>query len=140
MHAGISSSLDLLEKRLALMQQLAEELKQGQIAIIARDLVQIECHTASQNRLCGALRELEKEQAWREETEMAGQIKNDSAPAGCQQAIGQLAEVENQVAYLGRVHASLLRRAQRTVSVFVRLLASSGVTYEPPEAAGNQNV
>ena len=47
----------------------------------------------------------------------------------------ELIEAEMQVSHLNRVYAALLRRAQRTLRIFIRLRASSANTYTPPKGA-----
>ena len=49
-------------------------------------------------------------------------------------SLGQeLAQVELRVAHLNRIYAELLRRVQRTLQIFLRVLASSTGTYAPPK-------
>ena len=47
----------------------------------------------------------------------------------------ELIQVEMRVGQLNRVYGALLRRAQRTLQIFMRVLASSANTYTPPKGA-----
>ncbi len=140
-------SFGLLERRLALMRELAGSLEQVQTAVIRSDLGGIEGHTARQRELCEALRQLEnealrclpgdaiirgsrKQKIWVE-------LPEDSVSRPLQMRWKRLSqemtEVEAQVAQLNQVYGALLRRAQLTVRIFMRVLASSANTYAPPK-------
>ncbi|HSY64331.1 MAG TPA: hypothetical protein VK829_07015 [Terriglobales bacterium] len=61
MDQELTTSLQLLERRLALMRDLANSLEQVQSAVVRSDLGGINGHTARQGELCEALRQLESE-------------------------------------------------------------------------------
>ncbi|MGD0513400.1 MAG: flagellar export chaperone FlgN [Terriglobales bacterium] len=149
MDSELTTSLDLLERRLTLMRQLASSLERAQTSVVRSDLRGIDDHTVLQRDLCEALGQLEGEARRREVS--AGKNKNDQQkedPIGlrvAENAISpevrqrwkslaeELAQVELQVSHLNRVYAGLLRRAQRTLQIFLRVLAGSGNTYAAPK-------
>src|SRR5271155_4473621 len=149
MDSELTTSLDLLERRLTLMRQLASSLEQAQTSVVRSDLRGIDNHTVRQRDLCEALSQLEGEARRREVS--AGKNKNDQQkddPMGLrmtENAISpevrqrrkslaeELVRVELQVSQLNRVYAGLLRRAQRTLQIFLRVLAGSGNTYAAPK-------
>jgi hypothetical protein len=125
MDSEIPAPLEQLEKRLMLMRELAAALEQAQAAVVASDLERIHSQTARQQELCQELTRL-------------GVPAGTGSPAVQSRwdaLSGELAKVETEVEYLNRVHASLLRRARRTLEIFSRVLASSAVTYAPPTMA-----
>jgi len=147
MDSELTSSFELLTQRLALMRELADSLQQVQSAVVRSDLRGIEGHTARQQKLCAALRQLAGEapapplgDATREESRTRitwAKLPEAAAPAEVRERWVRLTEdltaVEMRVSDLNRVYGALLRRAQRTLRIFLRLLASSGNTYTPPK-------
>jgi hypothetical protein len=145
----LSPCCELLERRLALMRGLANSLKQVQAAVVHSDLGGIEGHTLRQRELCDALRQLEAEAlAGSPQNPMGGERRKQKSWAGsAQDAVSppvrqrwealdqELIEVEMKVSQLNRVYGALLRRAQRTLQIFMRLRASSANTYTPPKGA-----
>jgi hypothetical protein len=57
----VSPSCELLERRLALMRELANSLEQVQSAVVRSDLAGIDGHTVRQRELCEALRWMQGE-------------------------------------------------------------------------------
>jgi hypothetical protein len=147
MDRNLTTSFELLELRLALMRDLAGSLQQVQTAVVRSDRREIDRHTTRQRELCESLRQIESEAlrtAPRKAT--AGESRKHEAwmqlPEGAvSPELGQrwknlaqeLTEVELQVGQLNRVYAALLRRAQCTVQIFMRVLASSANTYARPK-------
>jgi len=145
-----TNSLDLLERRLALMRQLAGSLEQVQTAVVRSDLRGIDAHTVRQQELCEALAQLEAEavgQSLYRSTpnqsggkDKMGMLSEDDAFSSevrqrCTNLAQELTQIELRVSQLNRVYAALLRRAQRTLEVFMRVLASSANTYSLPKCA-----
>jgi hypothetical protein len=130
------------------MRELANSLEQVQPAVVRSDLRGIEGHTARQRELCQTLRQLESEaQALPLRNRIADRSRNQKIWARPDDAVcpqvrqrwktlaQELTQVETQVAQLNRVYAALLRRVQRTLQIFVRVLESSANTYVPPKCA-----
>ncbi len=144
----IIAVLELGNKRLDLLRELASSLQMAQAAVVRSDLSGIDSQTGRQQELCYALRQLESAGLRLPGTAVAGESRKqntwaqlpdiDLAPGVRQRwdALGrELQRVEMQVDHLNRVYAGLLRRAQRTLRIFIQLLASSANTYTPPKCA-----
>ena len=141
-------SFELLERRLSLMRELAISLEQVQTAVVRSDLNGIDGHTMRQREICDALCQLESEAlGFRNPIEDKARKRNiwaqlpvdavssSQVPARWQTLAQELSQVEMHVAQLNRVYGALLRRAQRTLQIFLRVLASSANTYAPPNPA-----
>jgi len=119
-----SSAYELLEQRLTLWRFLVVSLEHARKAVLQSDLENLRCQTARQQEICEGLRGLE-------------QLKPPSghpiAPGERRKILEEeLQQVEVQVAHLNLAYGALLRRARRTVGIFCRVLASTGLTYTPP--------
>ena len=147
MNQELNPSLELLERRLALMRGLAISLEQVQTAVVHSDLGGIDGHTLRQRELCESLRQLESEalgfrnaiEGQRQKVSIGAQLPEDAVSLQVrerwQTLSRELSQVEMRVGQLNRVYGALLRRAQRTLQIFMRLLASSASTYAPPKCA-----
>jgi flagellar biosynthesis/type III secretory pathway chaperone len=144
MNQELTTSCELLERRLAMMRELAHSLEQAQTAVVRSDLGGINGHTARQRELCEALRQLETEAARCPPRNPSGksiwvQLPENAVSSQVrerwQTLTQELTQVEMQVDQLNRVYGALLRRAQRTLQIFLRVLASSANTYAPPKCA-----
>jgi len=147
MDQELTTSLDLLRRRLALMRELANSLAQVQTAVVRSDRNGIEDHTARQRDLCQALRQLGSEAlGCLPEKPIGGESRTHKLWAQLGEVAvspqvrqrweilaGELNQVEMQVSQLNRVYGALLRRAQHTLQIFMRVLASSANTYAPPK-------
>jgi flagellar FlgN protein len=144
-----TNSLHLLERRLALMRQLAGSLEQVQTVVVRSDLRGIDAHTIRQQELCEALAQLEAEAVGQSlqtltpnqpnhRKDKMGMLSEDGGVSSevrqrCMSLAQELTQMELQVSQLNRVYGALLRRAQRTLEVFMRVLASSASTYSLPK-------
>jgi flagellar biosynthesis/type III secretory pathway chaperone len=149
MDQELNTSFNLLERRLALMRELASSLEQVQTAVVRSDLSKIDGHTIRQRELCETLRRLEPEVLARtpynrvsdpyREHKIWVQLPDDRVSPEVRQRWNRLAQeltqVETQVCQLNQVYGALLRRAQRTLQIFRRVLAGSANTYAPPKCA-----
>lgn len=109
-------SSDIPETRLRLLRALYESLSLAQAHLVALDLENFERQTGCQQQMCRELR------AW---------------PAAAAPPLGagqrqELRELQAQLSQQCRVHSAFLRRSRRTIDIFCRVLASSGVTYARP--------
>lgn len=143
-----SLSLQLLERRLALMRELASSLRQAEAAVVGSDVASLDRHRVRQQQLCAALGQLDTEARHLRlcaAPENVPAVERSWIPApgsGVPPHIQQrwnalaleLTKTEAQVRHLNRVYGALLRRARRTVEIFCRVLASSAITYVPPRA------
>ena len=147
MNQELTTSFELLERRLALMRELASSLEQVQNAVVRSDVPGIDGHTVHQRQLCQALGQLESEAlrhppctatAGKSRNQMVGmQLPENTVSPLVQQRWKMLAQeliqVEIRVSQLNQVYGALLRRARRTVQIFNRVLTSSALTYAPPK-------
>ncbi len=147
MDQELTTSFELLERRLASMRELASSLEQVQSAVVRSDAPGIDSHTVRQGEICEALRQLESEAlqhppcaaiAGKSRDQKAGmQLPEDAVSPLVQQRWKTLAQeliqVEIRVSQLNQVYGALLRRARRTVQIFNRVLESSAITYAPPK-------
>jgi len=135
---------ELLERRVSLMHELAASLELAQAAILHSDAGRLSVQTQRQQELCEHLRGLVPElapgqasQAARAarsvaRTQLPGTEALNPARQRQRALLIEGLEIETRVADLNRAYGSLLRRARRTVDIFCRVLANSGVTYHPP--------
>ncbi len=111
MDSSILGTLDPGGLRLSLVHELSQSLAQSRTAMLTCDLAKFESQTVRQTELCCELVHFPA----------AGNISSrESAQAE--------AGLRDQV----RLYAAVLRRTRRTVEIFCRVLASSGVTYTVP--------
>jgi flagellar biosynthesis/type III secretory pathway chaperone len=143
----LTTSFELLERRLALMRDLAGSLERAQSAVVLSDLPGMDGHTARQGEICKALRLLEAEalqhpactaiSSGSRSRKVGMQLPEDAVSPLVRQRWKRLAQdltqVEIRVRQLNQVYGALLRRARRTVQIFNRVLASSATTYAPPK-------
>jgi hypothetical protein len=144
MDQDLSSVNELLARRVGLMRELANCLDRAQVAVLNSDPGQMSAQTTRQRELCEQLRRLASELMPEQVPPLAPAASSNPASQGPDTAdllpaqlrrealLVELAEVEARVAHLNRIYAALLRRARRTVDIFCRVLANSGVTYIPP--------
>jgi hypothetical protein len=147
MNHELTTSIELLQRRLLLMRELAGSLEQSQTAVVRSDVDGMDGQTVRQRDLCEALRCLEiealesssphpiageprKRQIWIQVPEHA---VSPGVRQRCKGLAEELVEVEMRVRQLNQVYGALLRRAQRTLQIFMRALSSSANTYAPPK-------
>jgi hypothetical protein len=142
MNQRLSSSFARVERRLALMRELAGTLEQAQGALLAADVKRLEAHTLRQRELCDQLRLLASlvpasgDHAM--EPEKAHLPDDPFSPQPSERwsvLLQELVLVESRVRHLNQVHAALVQRARRSLAIISRLLAGSGITYTLPQAA-----
>jgi flagellar biosynthesis/type III secretory pathway chaperone len=154
MNQELTTSFELVERRLALMRELTVSLDQAQSTVVRSDLAGINGYTMRQGEICEALRQLEFEALQhppcttvtsRSRNHKVGmQLPGDTISPLIQQRWKMLAQELNQVEmranHLNQVYGALLRRARRTVQIFNRVLESSAITYAPPKPAIAESV
>jgi len=137
-----SSANDFLERQVTLMRELASSLERAQAAVLNSDVVQVGAQTILQQKLCAELQQLAGKIS-PEHSSLARMVMpahpSDAAtlyPSAQRQQslLTEVREAGNRVEGLNRDYAALLRRARRTVDIFCRVLANSGVTYLPPRS------
>jgi hypothetical protein len=147
MDQEITPVFGLLQRRLALMRQLAVSLEQVQSAVVRSDRGAIDGYSAEQRGICEALHQIEIEALGRTlhsplnggsgERKSRVRLPEGAVSPQLQQRwevlAEELSEVEARVGQLNRVYGALLRRAQRTLQIFMRVLANSANTYAQPK-------
>jgi hypothetical protein len=108
-------------QRLELLRQLAGSLDLSQAALATTTPAKLDHHTARQQELCRELRALAHGFPDEAQAQTPSRLADD------------LQETARRVRDLNRKYAALLRRRQRTVDIFCRVLASSGTTYPAPK-------
>jgi hypothetical protein len=120
----------LLERRVNLLRQLADSLRRSHAALLTPDYNEIPVQTKAQQYLCQELGQLARIPPSETVPQLAI-FANTRQKA----LVNELQGLQAQVADLNRRYAALLRRAQRTVQIFCRVLENSGLTYVAPATA-----
>ena len=110
----IAGTLDARGLRLCLVRELSQSLGQSRTALLTCDLANFESQTVRQTELCCELVRF---------------------PAADNISSRELAQAETDLRDQVRLYGALLRRTRRTIEIFCRVLASSGVTYTVPSSS-----
>jgi hypothetical protein len=120
----------LLAQRLALVGTLAISLEESRLALVRNDAEAIARGAAHQAELCRQWGNLEKQ--------LRAQAARLPSPAAAPSDTQRSAELEaewqalrRRIAYLTRVHCSLLRHMQRSLGILQRVVESCAATYVP---------
>jgi hypothetical protein len=140
MDENLSSANEFLERQIALMRELAGSLERAQVALFNSDVAQVGVQTILQQRLCEELQQLAGKFSLKPSfpahmitpTHQANVATLDPFAERQRFLLSELREIGKQVEGLNRHYSALLRRARRTVDIFCRVLANSGITYLPP--------
>ena len=122
--------LELLARRLQLMQEIAVALERGLVPMASLDLRHIEQETAHQMQVCSDFKRL-NEQMRSLASDHAGLEGANSADSR-RRMIDECRKVEAKVRELNRAYAALLRRAWQSLNIASNLLANQAITYEQP--------
>ncbi|HZQ67134.1 MAG TPA: hypothetical protein VFA68_01340 [Terriglobales bacterium] len=126
--------------QLSLLDELAQSLRAAQSAMLTSDLPSFEAHTARQWTLCQALMQ-ERAAVDSASQDQEADVNRTRQAADLPRQVALLAQVrrmEDRVRQLNRVHACLLRRAQRSLALLRHIVASQCPTYGPAIAAESQ--
>jgi len=141
MDLDLSSANAPLERRIALLRELAGSLQRAQAAVLRSDIGQMTAQTLRQQKLCEELQphagRMSRPNAVPVAPMATPRPPVDALPlqplsARQHSLLAELREAGKLVERLNRDYAALLRRARRIVDIFCRVLASSAVTYLPP--------
>jgi hypothetical protein len=123
--------LELLERRLTLLGDLAGALRASTEALVQLDLDTIHRKVGEQERLCHEIRSLDRGLDVLQRKCRAG-----LAPGGdCPALLARMAEAQAEVRTLNRKHAALVRRSRRTLEAMMNFLRSTSPTYADPGLA-----
>jgi flagellar biosynthesis/type III secretory pathway chaperone len=127
--------IELLERRLALMGELAAAVRASTDALVRLDIEKIHQSVGNQERLCDEIRSLDRgidalRRKWGAGIAARGEVGEIDA------LLGRVAEAQAEVRQLNQRHAALVRRSRRTLDAMLNFLRSAGPTYADPRLAG----
>jgi flagellar biosynthesis/type III secretory pathway chaperone len=127
--------MELLERKLALLAELAAALRASTDALVRLDIETIHQSVGNQERLCGEIRSLDRgldalERRWA--AELAGRREGGEMDALFERVASARAEVRQ----LNQRHAALVRRSRRTLDAMLNFLRSAAPTYADPRLGG----
>jgi flagellar biosynthesis/type III secretory pathway chaperone len=126
---------ELLEQRLALLAELATAVRVSTDALVRMDIETIHQSVASQERLCGEIRSLDRGlDTLRRKWEAGMEARGDAGEIGA--LLDRVASAQAEVRQLNQKHAALVRRSRRTLDAMLTLLRSAAPTYADPRLAG----
>jgi hypothetical protein len=120
--------LELLERRLTLLGELAGELRASTEALVQLDLDTIHRKVGEQERLCHEIQSLDRGLDDLQRKCGAGLAPGSDSSA----LLARMAETQAQVRALNRKHAALVRRSRRTLEAMMNFLRSTSPTYADP--------
>lgn len=144
MSAESTHYLELLERRLALLDSLAAALTAARTDIVSLDISGLEGRIAQQQTLCEQIHSLDAslERVQRQCAAHLGTAPVPSATADAntgsalrREILDRLNTAQANVKRLNREHQALLRRSRRTVSALLNSYHSFATTYANPSAA-----
>jgi len=117
--------------QLSLLDALAQSLHETQSTMFTSDLSSFEAQTDRQLDLCRALQKarLDVNSCAPDRQAIGNGCSHSPATAQHQALENQVRIMEGRVRQLNRIHACLLRRAQRSLAVYRRIVASQSLTY-----------
>lgn len=138
-------TLDLLERRIALLGSLAEALSAASASATAFDIDGLEARIAEQERLCGEIRTLDSrldrmQQLCSEQARLRATSSSlgsaSQAEAQLREAAERLQAVQRKVGQLNDAHQALMKRSRRTVGALLHSYRTFVMeTYSRPEPA-----
>lgn len=139
MDAPLPQLRELIETRLLLLRGLADSLEVSRSALLANDAEAIARGAAHQAELCRQWSELEAEIRACPAHRVASDEWKRAQPSGTpdqeterlQQLETEWTELSARIRYLNRVHWSLLRHLNRSLTVLSRVVESCAPTYAP---------
>jgi hypothetical protein len=124
--------LELIERRLTLLGELAAALRASTDALVQLDLDAIHRRVGEQERLCVEIQTLD-----RGLDELRGKYRGAiGLEADPPPALARMAAAQAEVRALNRRHAALVRRSRRTLEAMMNFLRSTAPTYADPGLAG----
>jgi hypothetical protein len=141
----IEKYLSLLDRRLCLLRELAQQLVVCRKDFMAMDLEGMHARIAEQEVLCRqiqslhpAIEVLQRTCALHLDVMQLDDSRNAEDASSAQRLRGvmrDLANAQAEVSRLNRIHAAYLRRSGRTVQMLMNLLANYAFTYARPAGA-----
>lgn len=126
---------ELLERRLALLGNLAGALEASTDALVRLDIERIGQTVGDQERLCGEIRSLDRGIDALQRKCATG-LETRGEAGTLETLLERVAAAQAEVRQLNERHAALLRRSRRTLDAMMNFLRSAGPTYANPRLAG----
>lgn len=126
---------ELLERRLALLGELAAALRDSTDALVRLDIERIDQTVGDQERLCGEILSLDRGLDSLQRKCAAG-LDTRGEGGRLEALLGRVAEAQAEVRQLNKRHAALVRRSRRTLDAMLNFLRSAAPTYANPHLAG----
>ncbi|MBZ5642908.1 MAG: hypothetical protein LAO19_09135 [Acidobacteriia bacterium] len=146
MKIDVETYVTLLEKRLELLQKLAQQFLDCRKDFISMDLDGMYARIAEQEELCRRIQGLDPaistlqqtcmKQLGLERPEEAGGAENAAWAGRLRQVMKELGEAQTEIGRLNQIHAAYLRRSRRTIHVLMNSLGLNAVTYAPGMGPG----
>jgi hypothetical protein len=143
--SDIQQYLELLERRIDLLGDLAEALKASSADVVSLDIDGLESRLVLQQRLCLEIHALNP-QLDRVQRQCAAHLSEASASQGTalsqlgtskiSSTLQRLQRVQANVKQLNNAHQALLRRSRRTVGALLNSYHSFAMTYCDPARPG----
>lgn len=138
MHTDTARYLNLLEKRLGLLDSLASTFSAARVDVVALDLDGLHRRIGEQERLCTEIRSLDA-RLDEVQRQCAKHAPAESANPGdslrCSDMLARLQQAQQNVKQLNSQHQALLRRSRRTVNALLNSYHSFAMTYSDPTCA-----
>jgi hypothetical protein len=142
MTAEIDQYLSLLDRRLSLLRELAEQLVSCRKEFVSMDLEGMYGRIAQQEDICRKIQSLQPGMNLLQQT-CARQLNlkklddprtpEEAARANrLREVMSDLRHTQNEVSRLNQIHAAYLRRCGRTVNMLMNFLANYAFTYARP--------
>lgn len=146
MSPEIAKLIDILERKLKLLHDLAEELGACRSAFVSMDLDAIYMHIAEQTRICQKLKLVEEERAmaWNALATSPNEPMNGGtlsswvgslepiAGSRLRRVLTALAVAEGEIRHLNHTHSVLLDGTRRTLQILGNAMATLAPIYGPP--------
>ena len=134
---SLSDLIKLIERRLALVRNLAESLEFSSLALAQNDAEAIARGAAHQAELCRQWSCLEDQLrrqtgiGMRATSASAGPYRDSSQADRSARLQEEWEVLSTRIRYLTRVHSSLLRHLQRSLAIISRVVEGCAPTYTP---------
>jgi hypothetical protein len=146
MSQEITNLTSALERKLAMLHELTEELCACRAAFVGMNLEEIYVHIEKQTQICEQLRQIEVDRAsaWQAVSASASEPANNGTLSSWIQSLEPstgdrlrrvltgLAVAEGEVRHVNHVHSVLLDGTRRTLHVLSNAMATLSPMYAPP--------
>jgi len=130
--------LDLLERRISLLESLGMALQAANTDIVRFDISGLERRIHDQERLCDELQRLNSDiesvqvRCVERVREKENSAQGDPSEQKVFALVARLGQTQTKVRHLNEQHRELLRRSRRTVNALVNSFQNFTITYSNP--------